>query len=337
MVQLGILLTQGHRLLSVAAILDVFESVNQMYTDEQKPPFFDISYIQHPDSLPAPYSGHTVYAPEKAPELDLILIPAFAPQDIAAALSDNRPFIPWLHFQRRRGAEIASFCTGAFLLAATGLLDDKPATTHVQAADIFAMTFPNVQVKPGEVSTSAQGIYTSGGATNSFHLMLRLLEKYCGHSVAIRTAKYFAIDMNREQQTYFSTFRPVTHHRDELVTDLQRRIENQFDQAGTVEELMTAIPASRRNLARRFKAATGLTPIEYLQKTRIEAAKTILEQTGHSISDVMMQSGYNDLKAFRQQFRKHTGMTPTAYREKFFSKKIIELEPAHRGKLHSPV
>ncbi len=326
MVQLGILLTQGHRLLSVAAILDVFESVNQLYETERKTPFFNISYVHLPDAVRNVYSAHDAYTPDNAPGLDLILIPAFAPQDIAAALSDNKSFIPWLHMQRQRGAEIASFCTGAFLLAATGLLDKKPATTHVQAADIFAMTFPDVQLKPGEVSTSAQGIYTSGGATNSFHLMLRLLEKYCGHAVAIRTAKYFAIDMNREQQTYFSTFRPVMHHHDALVIDLQRRIENHFDKAGTVEELMTEIPASRRNLARRFKAATGITPIEYLQKTRIEAAKTTLEQTDRSISDVMMLTGYNDLKAFRQQFRKHTGMTPTEYREKFYRKKTIELE-----------
>jgi transcriptional regulator GlxA family with amidase domain len=155
--------------------------------------------------------------------------------------------------------------------------------------------------------------------------MLRVIEKYCGDDMAVKAAKYFAIDMNREQQSYFSTFQPIQNHKDELVSALQRKIENEFGETSTIEEMMTEIPASRRNLVRRFKVATGITPIEYLQKTRIEAAKRILEQTDKSILDIMLRAGYNDLKAFRQQFRKNTGMTPSAYREKFYRKKFVQL------------
>lgn len=325
MVRLGILLTQQHRLLSVAALLDVFEAVNRFYESDGKEYFFDISFLHPHSSSPIAYSDHPVYPLNEAPQQDIILIPSFSATDIPIAIHVNHECIPWLQQQHRQGAEIASFCTGAFLLAATGLLDKKPATTHIQAAGALAHAFPQVNVKASEITTYYQGIYTSGGATNSFHLMLRLIEKYCGHEMTVRTAKYFAIDMNREQQAYFSTFRPIHNHKDELVSELQQRIENSFQHAATIEELLTEIPSSRRNLVRRFKAATGLTPIEYLQKTRIEAAKNLLEQTDRSVLDVMLEAGYNDLKAFRQLFRKNTGMTPTAYREKFYRKKFVEL------------
>jgi AraC-like DNA-binding protein/tetratricopeptide (TPR) repeat protein len=217
--------------------------------------------------------------------------------------------------------EVAS---GLGMLGWTAIRQGQYESARTHAADAFAKAFPMVQLKASEIITFQQGIYTGGGATNAFHLMLRVLEKYCGSEMTIRVAKYFAIDMDREQQAYFGTFQPVLNHKDELVSALQQRIESRFQEAGTIEELLAEIPASRRNLARRFKAATGLTPIEYLQRTRIEAAKGLLEQTDQSILEVMLHTGYNDLKTFRQLFRKTTGMTPTAYREKFYRKRVAD-------------
>ncbi|MFD2146912.1 GlxA family transcriptional regulator [Mucilaginibacter antarcticus] len=148
--------------------------------------------------------------------------------------------------------------------------------------------------------------------------MLHLLQKYCGKDIAVRTAKLFSIDMDREQQSYFSTFSPVQEHNDELVTKAQRSIEADYQSAGTIEELIKDLPSSRRNIARRFKHATGITPIEYLQQTRIEAAKKLLIETNQQMTEVMINSGYSDPKAFRKIFRKSVGMTPTGYREKFY-------------------
>jgi transcriptional regulator GlxA family with amidase domain len=323
MVQLGILVTKQHRLLSVAAMLDVFETANRFYESAGQEPFFSIALL-HPGSHPSAYGDYPLYALEAAPQQGLILIPAFASDDPAQAVAANAVCLEWLRGQHRQGAEIASFCSGAFLLAATGLLNGRPATTHIQAATAFAKAFPQVQLQSGRIMTHDCGIYTSGGATNSFHLMLHVLEKYCGPELAVRTAKYFAIDMDRQQQRYFGTFQPVQAHHDELVGALQQRIAKDYCAPVTVEELVAHIPASRRNLARRFKAATGFTPIEYLQHTRVEAARRLLERTDNSIPSVMIDCGYNDLKAFRQVFRKATGMTPTAYREKFCSRPALE-------------
>lgn len=316
MVQLGVLLTQYHRLLSVAAILDVFETVNGFYEEEGHPPFFKI-HVVHDGSHPPAYGHYQLQELDNKIRYDLILIPAFGSTDIPKAIRENEEYIGWICNQRHQGAAIGSVCTGAFLLAATGLLNDKRATTHVDASGSFASAFPAVKLQANAVVTQDQDIYTSGGSTNSFHLLLLLIENYCGREIAVRTAKYFAIDMDRDQQTYFASFRPMPSHHDELVSQLQLRIRRDYAEVNTIEELINDIPSSRRNLARRFKQATGVTFIEYLQRTRIEAAKKVLEQASGGVLESMIASGYNDEKTFRQLFKKTVGMTPSSYRDKY--------------------
>ncbi|HEY9534884.1 MAG TPA: helix-turn-helix domain-containing protein [Mucilaginibacter sp.] len=320
MIQLGILLTNKYRLLSVAAILDVFESVNKFYTADGKEPVFNISLFSdsRPDKKATEFNVYQIQSLDTAPKQDLIFIPAFKAADILQTIQENQKFIPWLQQQYQAGAELACVCTGAFLLGATGLLDGKAATTHVDACEVFANAFPQVKLQADKVVTGDAGLYTSGGSTSSFHLMLHLLQKRCGRDIAVRIAKMFSIDMDREQQTYFSTFSPLQSHNDGLVAMAQQSIQSSYHNAGTIEELIKEIPGSRRNIARRFKQVTGITPIEYLQKTRIEAAKRLLVQTNQQMTEVMINSGYSDPKAFRKIFRKTVGMTPTGYREKFY-------------------
>jgi len=317
MIQLGVLLTKYHRLLSIAAILDVFETVNSFSVEEGGEPSFKIHVLNAGEEHKGFYSGYPLEELNDRICFELILIPAFCTNDMKKAIRDNEAFIGWLCDMRHRGAAIASVCTGAFLLAATGLLNDRTATTHVDATGTFATTFPSVRLQADAVVTQDQDIYTSGGSTNSFHLLLLLIENYCGREMAIRTAKYFAIDMDREQQAHFATFKPVPSRQDELVSELQERIRRDYAQVSTIEELINDLPSSRRNLARRFKHATGITFIEYLQRTRIEAAKRVLEQSSGGVLESMIASGYNDEKTFRQLFKKTVGMTPSSYRDKY--------------------
>jgi transcriptional regulator GlxA family with amidase domain len=319
MMQLGILLTRQHRLLSTAAILDVFENVNTLYKADGKSPFFNITLIYNGEWSDQ-FGAYPAYSPvpaSQATQQHLILIPAFGTYDLQQAIKENTPFLPWLQAQYKNGAAIGSFCTGAFLLAASGLLNHKRATTHINSAAALARVFPEVIVQSESVVTQDERIYTSGGATSSFHLMLLLLQHYCSREIAIQIAKIFAIDMDRAQQSYFGSFKPTQDHSDQLVKTAQQLIETTYRDAGNITEIIQGLPASRRNIVRRFKHAVGITPIEYLQKTRVEAAKKQLEQTDHSILEVMLYSGYNDLKAFRQLFKKSVGMSPKAYREKF--------------------
>lgn len=316
--KLGILLTHDHRLLSVAAMLDVFESVNKFYSEDGLALPFQIELLQF--DMHAPNNGYPGYksvSPDSAGYYDLIFIPAFKQEWLSESLKSNMAWIPWLQSQYSKGSAIASYCTGAFLLAATGLLDNRPATTHINAERAFAKAFPLVQLQAEAVVTEKDRIYTSGGATNSFHLMMLLLEMYCSRTIAVRAAKLFSVDMDRNRQSYFGTFTPQEDHGDSLVKQAQQEIRKNFSRANTIEEIITDVPASRRNLVRRFKLVTGITPIEYLQRTRIEKAKQLLEESRYSIVEVMLESGYNDLKTFRALFKKNVGMTPKMYREKF--------------------
>jgi len=315
--QIGIILTKGHRLLSAAALLDVFETANRFYEDDNKTAPFTINILYHPDHEKPMIEKYIPKAITAEEQYCLLLIPSFRQENVGEALQQNVALIPWLQNQYANGAAIASFCTGAFLLAATGLLNNRPATTHINAESAFAKLFPLVQLQADAVVTGQDRIYTSGGATNTFHLLMLLLEIYCSKQTAVRAAKVFSIDLDRSRQTYFGTFAPAHDHGDTLVKQAQEEIKKNFSRVTTIEELITHVPASRRNLVRRFKQVTGITPIEYLQKTRIEAAKKMLEQSGCSILEVMLESGYNDLKTFRALFKKMVGMTPTMYREKF--------------------
>ncbi|RVT99839.1 helix-turn-helix domain-containing protein [Mucilaginibacter limnophilus] len=318
MINLAVLYTKKCRPLSIAAILDVFESVNSFYQHRQLQPAFNIQLISLEKGLNVldKYSTLDTGGDYKS---SLVLIPAFNSEyiDISEAIKQNYGFIPWIQQQFQQGAEVGSFCTGAFLLAATGLLNGRKATTHVMATYNLAKNFPEVKVQPEDVVTHDNGVYTSGGATNTFHLLLHLVERHCGRDIAVQVAKLFAIDMDRDRQNYFATFLPSKDHADTLVAQAQQRMEELYGKASTVEEIVGDIPSSRRNFVRRFKHATGITPIEYLQRTRLEGAKKLLEKTNQSISEIMYNSGYNDVKSFRQLFKKGVGLTPKEYRDKF--------------------
>ncbi|MGM9479470.1 GlxA family transcriptional regulator [Pedobacter sp. GSP4] len=319
MIQVGVLIPKNFRLLSIAAILDVFDTVNGFYrTDGLETPFA-ISLITLDDQQ-YDFSGHPSINLQKTAILDLILVPSFATSDIKACLAVNKSYLPWLNKQHRAGAEIATFCTGAFLLAASGLLNGKVATTHVDACAAFSTAFPQVHLKADKTVTQDGKLFTSGGATSTFHLLLHLLQLHCGKEMAVKVAKIFAIDMDRVNQLYFSTFQPIRHHNDDIVASAQEKIENSYQDVATIEEMIKDIPSSRRNIVRRFKQVIGITPIEYLQQTRVEAAKKLLEQTAQQMTEVIYNSGYNDPKAFRKVFRKAVGMTPTQYRDKFQSR-----------------
>lgn len=317
MKKIGVLLSKNYKLLSVAAILEVFETVNQLYKANGDDLFFEIRIFVGDKTAQIEAFGYPLTFIKDAEIMDIILIPAFTSTNMQETLKANASCIPHIINQYHKGSCIGTFCTGAFLLGESGLLNGKIATTHVDASNGFAQAFPAVKLKADKTVTQDGRLYTSGGATSSFHLLLHLIHEYCGKDMAVRIAKVFAIDMDRENQSYFSTFQPLKDHNDDLVAIAQEKIEQNYQNAATIEELIKDLPSSRRNIVRRFKLITGITPIEYLQQTRIEAAKKLLVRTGQQMTEIIYHSGYNDPKAFRKVFKKSVGMTPTQYREKF--------------------
>ena len=252
-------------------------------------------------------------------QTDLIIIPA-PHGDLREAVALNQSLISWITRQHENGAEVASLCLGAFLLAATGLVDGKQCATHWLAAHQFAEMYPAVHLVAEQVITDEQGLYSSGGAYSYLNLVLYLVEKYVGRELAVSCAKVFQIDIGRRSQSPFVIFRGQKEHADEPIKKAQEFIETNFQQKIAVEELADLVFLSRRNFERRFKKATCNTAMEYIQRVKIEAAKMSLETSRDNVNEVMYSVGYSDTKAFRTLFKKITGVSPVAYRDKYRKK-----------------
>jgi transcriptional regulator GlxA family with amidase domain len=237
--------------------------------------------------------------------------------DIKTALEKNQDFIPWIIRQYRQGAEVASLCIGAFLLASTGLLNGKKCSTHWRSANEFRAMFPEVQLVDDRIITEEQGLYSSGGANSYWNLLLYLVEKYTSREIAITAAKVFAVEIDRESQSAFIMFNGQKSHEDEPVKKAQEFIENNVSDKISVEELAVKFAIGRRNFERRFKKATNNTPVEYIQRVKIEAAKKRFETSRKNVNEVMYEVGYSDTKAFRAVFKKITGLSPIDYRNKY--------------------
>jgi transcriptional regulator GlxA family with amidase domain len=225
--------------------------------------------------------------------------------------------IDWIGKQYKHGAEIASICTGAYMLASTGLLDGKTCSTHWSAADQLRSMFPKVDLQAGQLITDEHGIYTNGGAYSFLNLMIYLVEKYYDRQTAIYCSKVFQIEMDRHSQSPFIIFKGQKSHGDEVVREAQVYIESKLDEKVSMEQIASRFALGRRNFDRRFIKATGNTPLEYAQRVKIEAAKKAFETTRKTINEVMYEVGYADVKAFRELFRKITGMSPLEYRSKY--------------------
>jgi transcriptional regulator GlxA family with amidase domain len=247
---------------------------------------------------------------------DLIIIPAIN-GDKSEVIAANRAFLPWIVRQHRGGAEVASLCVGAFLLAATGLLNGHKCTTHWSSVNDFRRRFTEVSLVSASIITDEAGLYSSGGALSFWNLLLYLIEKYTDRDTAIFAAKYFEIDINRNDQAHFLIFNGQKDHQDDSIKRAQVYIESNYQQRITVEQLCAMFALGRRSLERRFKQATGNTVSEYIQRVKIEAAKKDFEASRKNVHEVMYDVGYSDTKAFRTVFRRITGMSPIDYRNKY--------------------
>jgi transcriptional regulator GlxA family with amidase domain len=246
----------------------------------------------------------------------LIIIPSLN-HNYEKAVKGNKLAIEWIEKQYRNGAEVASICTGAFMLASSGLLDGKTCSTHWAAADNFRNMFPKVNLQTDRLITDENGIYTNGGAYSFLNLMVYLVEKYYDRQTAIFCSKVFQIEIDRQNQQAFTIFTGQKLHGDDMVKKAQAYIESNLQEKISVGHLSTLFAVGRRNFDRRFIKATGNTPVEYSQRVKIESAKKAFESSRKTINEVMYAVGYADVKAFREVFRKITGMSPLEYRGRY--------------------
>lgn len=247
---------------------------------------------------------------------DLIVISAFE-IDYQKVLAENGPLIEWLKLKIELGVDVATVCTGALLLAETGYLNGKPATTHWLIADVFKKRYPKVILEFDRMILDHQGIYMSGGATAFHNLMIYLVEKFMSKSLSLTLSKILLVDINRDKQSAYAIFAGQKKHGDNTILNLQEIIERNVYKRITLFDLANESNLTQRTLLRRFKKATGNTPFEYIQRVKVEEAKKFLENERMSFEEISFKVSYEDVNAFRKVFRKYVGLSPINYRKRY--------------------
>jgi transcriptional regulator GlxA family with amidase domain len=305
---------------SVMGPMDIFcqAGVTWNHIFGQTPaPHFEIKIVTLDGHPVTAFSGAPI-APHCAAEAikttDLILIASFASYE---PLAHAERVANWLSHHHCRGTVIGSICLGSFLLAATGLLDGKTATTHWGFAEAFRELFPAVNLRQDKLIVDEGDLLTAGACNSYIDLSLHLIERFCGPEVGLECSKTILHDRVRSSQTPYAVHRFRKEHGDHQILAVQQQLEENFCENSNIEGLAREHGMSRRSFERRFKAATGDPPLLYMHRLRVETAKRILESAALSFNEIAYQLGYEDSSSFRKVFKKHTGLLPQEYRQKF--------------------
>ena len=252
---------------------------------------------------------------------DVILIPPLLP-NISPPPEGIEAVLAWLIHHHQEETLIGALCTGTFTLAATGLLDGRCATTNWQYARMFQRRFPLVRLQAEKVMTEDGGLICTGAATSFFQLALYLIECFGSEDLARSCAKALLVDPNRWSQAPYALQDHPRDHGDEAILKAQLLMEKRYPQTMAIDEIAQAVGISPRHFKRRFKQAIGETPLGYLQRVRIEAAKKKLERSRAPVSEITWQVGYADISSFCRLFKKTTGLSPRDYRERFSRQRL---------------
>lgn len=316
---------EGNNLSSIVGAYKIFTRANAYWKTDHPQELFSIQLAGISTEVKF-YDGLFTVTPHTTlsaiAQTNLIIVPSLN-HDYQQTVKQNQLLIDWMEQHYKKGAEIATICTGAFLLASTGLLDGKNCSTHWSAAEDFRTLFPKVHLQTDKLITDENGLYTNGGAYSFLNLILYLVEKYYDRQTAIYCSKVFQIEPDRNSQSAFAIFTGQKSHGDEMVIKAQSYIECNLQEKVSIEQLSAEFAVGRRNFDRRFIKATGNTPLEYAQRVKVEAAKKAFETSRKTIGEVMFEVGYSDDKAFREVFKKITGMSPIAYKGKYHKDALV--------------
>lgn len=316
----------GSLALPVTGLYEVFNAfpmVRLLYEEIPEAPFeAEIVAAQRANTDAA--SGlpmHVHRAIDEIEHTDIVIVPSMAGHDGYAWETGCHPaFVEWLAHMHRQGAMLCSACSGALVLAETGLLDGRQATTHWAFADTFRENFPAVELCLDEVlvATGDRDEFVMSGGSASWHdLALHLIARHVGPATALAMRKFMLLEWHAEGQAPFLPFRARTDHGDAAILQLQDWIESHFSAAAPVDEMAHMSGLTLRSLERRFRRATGHSPIDYVQRLRVEAAKRRLERSDAPIDEISWEVGYENAAFFRRLFKRLTCLSPSEYRRKF--------------------
>jgi transcriptional regulator GlxA family with amidase domain len=268
-------------------------------------------------------SGVPINVPRAVDEIettDVVIVPSVLLRSGAWEKRRYPRLVEWLQRSYDRGAVLCSACSGVFLLAETGLFDGKDATVHFGYAGAFAAAYPAVPIHPERVLVVAgarQELVSSGAASAWHDLVLYLMARYAGATAAQEVARFFALQWHHGGLAPYMVFEGRRDHGDAEIRSAQDWLDTHYSVASPVEEMIKRSRLAGRTFTRRFSHATGLTPLGYVQRLRIEHAKRRLERTDAPIEKIGWQVGYEDPAFFRRLFKRATGLAPGAYRKRF--------------------
>lgn len=320
MLSVGIFAFDNCMYSSVMSPIDIFSVANMEWEElSGDSRLFNEVRIISPDNRPVRSFNSLDIIPDQGmddrDQYDIIITPVIF-GDFDHVL-ERKDIIDWLKKQHEKGACICSVCAGAFLTAETGLLDNRSATTHWKLAKEFRRKYPRVNLKPEKILIDEGEFICAGGITSYLDLSLYITGRFGSPELASTLSKLLLIDSARQAQLPYQTYSFQKAHGDEEILRAQELLENHFSEKITVPELADIAGLSERTFTRRFKKATGDTPVVYCQMIRIEAARKMLETTNESVEYITNSTGYEDISSFRRLFKQQTGLSPSNYRKKF--------------------
>lgn len=251
---------------------------------------------------------------------DIVIVPSVLLRGQGWRTGRYPLLVDWVRRMHAQGAVLCSACSGIFLLAETGLFDGRDATVHFMYARDIAALFPQVRIHPERVlviSGVREDLVTSGASTTWHDMVLYLIARYAGATDAQEVARMYALQWHHDGLAPYITFAGRTDHGDAEIESAQRWLQANFSVGTPVEEMIKRSRLAERTFKRRFTQATGLPPIAYVQRLRIEDAKRRLERTETSVDEISWRVGYEDPAFFRRLFKRVTGLAPGAYRKRF--------------------
>ncbi len=305
----------------IVGLMDIFQQAEQQLLEQQQKPLnqrLSIKLVSI-DGKPILCQNGILLnvhcAVKDIQHADIFIIAAI--HDVDTILPKYQFIVDWLKAQYQEGTTLVSICTGAFLLAETGLLDGKEATTHWLLSESFKERYPSIQLKSEKLIINHDNIFCSAGAGSSTDLAYYLLEKYHGHTLAVKTAKFFVHDLRRVSQSAYTIYDMKTGHNDSQILKLQHWIGEHITESLKIKNLSRIACMSQRTFERRFKNATGDSPAVYIQRIKVEMAKQQLETTNLTFDEISYNLGYKNSGSFRKIFVKWVSLLPSEYKERF--------------------
>jgi transcriptional regulator GlxA family with amidase domain len=322
MAKISFIVDDGCSFSGVSGLIDSFNIANLWYgfnAEGGAEPLFETEILSR-DGMAVRVTGGFQVVPDGSfndlEKTDVVIVPPFLP-GVELLREQSKDMLDLLAMRYEKGESIATLCTGTFVLAETGLLDGRLATTNWLYARRFRKRFPRVNLKPDHVLTQDRGLICTGNATAYYNLGLHIIEAYGSKRLASVCSKSLLIDPSRTSQASYTIFNVHKSHGDDGVLKAQEWLESHLMDKVSMEDLARNVGISTRHFIRRFKKATGESPVNYLQQLRIETAKNILETKNATVDEIAQNIGYENSSTFRKLFKEHTGLSPREYRDRF--------------------